>query len=76
MNLASVQQKDRPAKTPHRIQNRLTEKFPDAMGTYYETGFKNEPNTDWSLAANRDWAEKIRQKWKKSPEDNPLEIPF
>ncbi len=73
---ASVQQKDRPAKTPHRIQNRLTEKFPDEMGTYYEAGFKNEPNTDWSLAANRDWAEKIRQEWKKSPEDNPLEIPL
>jgi len=72
----SVRQKDRPAKTPHRIQNRLTEKFPEKMGTYYRGEFINEPNTDWSLAANRDWAEKIRQKWQKGPEDNPLAIPI
>jgi len=73
---ASLQQKDQPAKPPHRTQNRLTEKFPQAMGTFYQGGFINEPNTDWSLVANRDWAEKIRQKWKKSPGENPLEIPL
>ena len=73
---ASIRQKDRPAKTPHRIQNRLTEKFPENMGADYQGEFKNEPNTDWSLAANRDWAENIKQKWQKSPEDNPLEIPL
>jgi RHH-type proline utilization regulon transcriptional repressor/proline dehydrogenase/delta 1-pyrroline-5-carboxylate dehydrogenase len=73
---ASIRQKDRPAKTPHRIQNRLTEKFPEVKGTDYQGEFKNEPNTDWSLAANRDWAENIKQKWQKSPEDNPLEIPL
>ena len=73
---ASVRHKDRPAKTSHRIQNRLTDKFPQAMGTYYQEEFKNEPNTDWSLAANRDWAENIKQKWRKSPQDNPLEIPL
>jgi RHH-type transcriptional regulator, proline utilization regulon repressor / proline dehydrogenase / delta 1-pyrroline-5-carboxylate dehydrogenase len=73
---ASLQQKDQPAKPPYRNQNRLTEKFPQAMGTFYRGEFKNEPNTDWSLSANRDWAEKIRQKWKKSPEENPIEIPL
>ena len=72
----SIRQKDRPAKTPHRTQNRLSEKFPQNIGTYYQDEFNNEPNTDWSLAANRDWAEKIRQNWKKDPKDNPLEIPL
>jgi RHH-type transcriptional regulator, proline utilization regulon repressor / proline dehydrogenase / delta 1-pyrroline-5-carboxylate dehydrogenase len=73
---ASIPWKDQPAKPPHRTQNRLTEKFPNKMGTYYPNEFKNEPNTDWSLAANRDWAEKIRQKWQKNPADSPLEIPL
>ena len=73
---ASVRQKDQPAKTPHRIQNRLTEKFPEEMSTYYRGEFKNEPNTDWTLPANRDWAENIRQRWQKGPEDSPLAIPI
>ncbi len=72
----SIQHKDRPAKRPHRTQNRLTETFPQNMGTYDRGEFINEPNTDWSLAANRDWAKKIRQTWKKRSEDNPAEIPL
>ena len=72
----SIRQKDRSAKTPHRTQNRLSEKFPYNIGTYSQGKFNNEPNTDWSLSANREWAEKIRQKWQKSPEDNPLAIPI
>ena len=63
---ASIQQKDRPAKTPHRIQNRLTEKFPENMGTYYQGEFKNEPNTDWSLTANRAGPRKSGKNGKKA----------
>jgi RHH-type proline utilization regulon transcriptional repressor/proline dehydrogenase/delta 1-pyrroline-5-carboxylate dehydrogenase len=74
--LSSVKRKAQPAPNPHRIQNRLTEAFPARMGTYYENEFKNEPNTDWSLAANRRWAEDIRRRWKKSAEDRPLDIPL
>jgi RHH-type proline utilization regulon transcriptional repressor/proline dehydrogenase/delta 1-pyrroline-5-carboxylate dehydrogenase len=73
---ASIEQKDRVAETPHRVQNRITENLSEKAGTYYEGEFKNEPNTDWSLAVNRNWAEQIRQKWKKSPGDAPLEIPI
>ena len=72
----SVYQKSHAGQTPHRQQNRLTEKFPPHMGTYLKSEFKNEPNTDWSLTANRRWAETIRQKWKKSLHDNPIEIPL
>lgn len=60
----------------HRTQNRRTEKFPETMGTYCEGEFVNEPDTDWSLSGNREWAEAIRKNWKKNPGDSPLEIPL
>jgi RHH-type proline utilization regulon transcriptional repressor/proline dehydrogenase/delta 1-pyrroline-5-carboxylate dehydrogenase len=72
----SVRQKLDVGQTPHRKQNRLTETFATQMESYFTSEFKNEPNTDWSLAANRRWAEGIRRKWKKSPGDNPFDIPL
>ena len=73
---SSVKLKIKDAKPPHRNQNRLTEKFTDKTGTYFKTEFRNEPNTDWSLAANREWADKIRQNWQRGPQDSPLKIPL
>jgi len=73
---SSIKHKRQPAGLPHRRQNRLTEKLADKMGTYFEAQFKNEPNTDWSLASNRQWAEEIRRKWRKQPDDPALEIPL
>jgi RHH-type proline utilization regulon transcriptional repressor/proline dehydrogenase/delta 1-pyrroline-5-carboxylate dehydrogenase len=73
---SSIKLKEQPPKKPHRTQNRINETFPEKMGTYYDAEFRNEPNTDWSLADNRSWAEAIRKKWKKGPEDSPLEIPL
>jgi RHH-type proline utilization regulon transcriptional repressor/proline dehydrogenase/delta 1-pyrroline-5-carboxylate dehydrogenase len=72
----SVRQKCAVGQTPHRKQNRLTETFANQTKPYFTSEFKNEPNTDWSLAANRKWAEGIRQKWKKCPEDHPIDIPL
>ena len=46
------------------------------MGTFYDNEFNNEPDTDWSLTANREWAEAMRDRWKKQPEDPPVEIPL
>ncbi|MFZ7124952.1 MAG: bifunctional proline dehydrogenase/L-glutamate gamma-semialdehyde dehydrogenase [Desulfobacterales bacterium] len=60
---------------PNRIQDRNTESFPEAMGTYPDGEFNNEPDTDWSLAANRAWAEGIRARWMKSTGDEPMQIP-
>jgi RHH-type proline utilization regulon transcriptional repressor/proline dehydrogenase/delta 1-pyrroline-5-carboxylate dehydrogenase len=74
--LSSLKLKAQPAKNPHRTQNRISETFPEKMGTYHENEFKNEPNTDWSLAANRRWAEDIRRRWKINPSNSPLEIPL
>jgi len=73
---SSIKQKRQSAGLPHRNQNRLGEKFSDKTGTYFEAQFKNEPNTDWSLASNRKWADGIRKKWKKQPEDTPLKVPL
>ncbi|MDJ0990644.1 MAG: proline dehydrogenase family protein [Desulfobacterales bacterium] len=67
---------DKAPATPNRIQNRQNEAFPEEMGTYYEGEFNNEPDTDWSLAANREWAEGIRDKWQRRPGEDPIEIPL
>ncbi len=72
----SVYQKRDVAQTPHRKQNRFTETFATQAQPNLTSEFKNEPNTDWSLAGNRKWAAGIRQKWKKRPEDNPRDIPL
>jgi RHH-type transcriptional regulator, proline utilization regulon repressor / proline dehydrogenase / delta 1-pyrroline-5-carboxylate dehydrogenase len=61
--------------TPHRRQDRLSETFAPQTGTFFESEFKNEPNTDWSLTANRQWAEAIGRKWKKAPGEPPIDIP-
>ncbi|WP_028324472.1 bifunctional proline dehydrogenase/L-glutamate gamma-semialdehyde dehydrogenase [Desulfatirhabdium butyrativorans] len=65
--------------TPHRSnrkQNRQDEIASAKTSTFVTGEFINEPDTDWSLAANRKWAEAIREKWMKTPEDAPIEIPI
>ncbi len=74
--LASFKHIAKVGTNPHRVQDRNRETFVKQMGSYYENEFDNEPDTDWSLASNRKWAEDIREKWKKSPQDSPLEIPL
>jgi len=62
--------------TPNRTQNRQTETKSKEIGTYYQNEFDNEPDTDWSLAKNREWADGIRHKWMKSASEIPIEIPL
>ncbi len=62
--------------SPNRVQNRLTESFLEKAGTFYDNEFINEPDTDWSLAGNREWAHKVRDKWMKKVGDKPIEIPL
>ena len=73
---AACAYRDKAGNTPHRVQNRNTESFPEKMGPYHDGEFNNEPDTDWCLAANRQWAESIRNKWKKSIADAPIRIPL
>ncbi|KPJ78701.1 MAG: aldehyde dehydrogenase [Deltaproteobacteria bacterium SG8_13] len=74
--LASFERIETAGAASHRNQDRSRERFSEKMGTYGTNEFVNEPDTDWSLAANRRWAEAIRARWKKKPGDAPLEIPL
>jgi len=61
---------------PNRTQNRLEESYPENIGTRHLNEFVNEPDTDWCLASNREWAEQIRTHWMKKPGDEPIDIPL
>ena len=61
---------------PNRIQNRLTESFSPNISSYHSNTFVNEPDTDWSLDANRMWAESIRLDWMTLIGTKPIEIPI
>jgi len=61
---------------PHRVQDRSRETFAPEISTFSRSRFVNEADTDWSLAANRRWAEGIRERWMKGQGDEPLEIPL
>jgi RHH-type proline utilization regulon transcriptional repressor/proline dehydrogenase/delta 1-pyrroline-5-carboxylate dehydrogenase len=63
--------KDSVNTTPKRHQDRTQ---PIATTTDLDT-FRNEPDTNFDLPANRKWADDIRRKWKRSPADAPYEIP-
>ncbi|MCJ8502686.1 bifunctional proline dehydrogenase/L-glutamate gamma-semialdehyde dehydrogenase [Desulfatitalea alkaliphila] len=61
---------------PNRIQDRNSERFPEAMGTFHEGEFNNEPDTDWALAANQRWADAIRRRWQVAEEAETIQIPL
>jgi len=44
---------------PRRTQNRLLERFEKPRPEQSWTEFQNEPDTDWSLAQNSEWAERL-----------------
>ena len=72
--LASVKLSEDPnlAAGPNRLQNRLTES-PQPVDS--NGHFHNEPDTDFALPANRQWASEIIAKWKdKSIEPIPIQI--
>ncbi len=60
---------------PNRIQDRTSENFARDIGTCHTKRFTNEPDTDWSLPANVNWAESIRDKWKFTQGNEPAMIP-
>lgn len=49
--------------TPNRIQDRANQ---DVVA---QKQFENVPDTDWSVAANRDWIKGVRTRW-----ENPVEV--
>lgn len=73
---ASVAFIDQTRSEPTRTQDRSNETFDDEIGTFYTGNFVNEPDTDWSRASNRTWAEAVRKKWMNIANDAPLEVPL
>lgn len=73
--VASCHYMDQASTGAKRSQDRNTEIFAKDISSLHRNGFTNEPDTDWSLAANRHWAEKIRSRWMKSAADAPIRIP-
>jgi RHH-type proline utilization regulon transcriptional repressor/proline dehydrogenase/delta 1-pyrroline-5-carboxylate dehydrogenase len=63
-------------QTPHRVQNRQTESFAPTISPVYSHRFVNEADTDWSLSANRMWAEAIRNRWMRAPGCTPEQVPL
>lgn len=63
--------KDNIKATPNRTQNRNL--VVDCGGDYKV--FKNEPDTFFDSLENRKWADAIRNKWKKSSLDVPIQVP-
>ncbi len=74
--LAAVQYGEDLPALPYRTQNRLSKTRAGYREVLPETPFTNEPDTDFSISQNRLWAEGIREKWRKSPGDSPVEIPI
>ncbi len=62
--------KDNIEPAPNRKQDRSK----PYVSTQQE-GFKNEPDTNFDLKQNRNWADEIRANWKKSKADVPYQIP-
>lgn len=66
--------RDAVRRTPHRIQDRATETFAPEISTLHRDRFVNEADTDWALAANRRWAEAIRDRWQQRTDVDPLRV--
>jgi RHH-type proline utilization regulon transcriptional repressor/proline dehydrogenase/delta 1-pyrroline-5-carboxylate dehydrogenase len=71
--IAAVTAKDAVSSAPRRTQNRLTPTSPRSAGT---SDFRNEPDTDWSLPQNDDWANSIFNTWADRNGKNATEVPL
>ncbi|MCB9156565.1 MAG: proline dehydrogenase family protein [Caldilineaceae bacterium] len=58
--MEAVAHRNQVATTPNRTQNRLTEQRPFAA----TAPFQNEPDTDFALPANQQWAKSIVEAWR------------
>jgi RHH-type proline utilization regulon transcriptional repressor/proline dehydrogenase/delta 1-pyrroline-5-carboxylate dehydrogenase len=60
------------ADAPRRTQDRRAEAGAPPALRALAAAFENEPDTDWTLAANRTWIEEIVRRWReRAPEEIP-----
>lgn len=67
--------KDKIDSSPKRIQNRLNNTLETSVTKDPKLNFYNEPDTNFDLKPNRQWADEIRKSWKKQSTDTPYVIP-
>jgi RHH-type transcriptional regulator, proline utilization regulon repressor / proline dehydrogenase / delta 1-pyrroline-5-carboxylate dehydrogenase len=73
--LAAFAVEDALADAPRRTQDRRGEASAPAVARPPAARFDNDPDTDWTLAANRAWVTDIVDRWReRSPEDLPLQV--
>ena len=66
--------KDKIEAKSYRIQDRNSKSVVGSLESVVDS-FHNEPDTNFDLKPNREWADKIRAQWKKSSKDEPYQIP-
>jgi RHH-type transcriptional regulator, proline utilization regulon repressor / proline dehydrogenase / delta 1-pyrroline-5-carboxylate dehydrogenase len=60
---------------PSRAQDRSAEAEAQSILRPLDAKFENDPDTDWTLAANRAWIEGVIARWRdRSPEEIPLQV--
>ncbi len=60
---------------PRRTQDRGAEAVSKPAAGDRSAPFVNEPDTDWAVAANREWIDRIRAEWRDRPvEPVPLQV--
>ncbi|MGH7398433.1 MAG: proline dehydrogenase family protein, partial [Candidatus Rokuibacteriota bacterium] len=75
--LGAVERVDDLSDAPRRTQDRGAETDGSGMPARADLAapFVNEPDTDWALAANRDWIDRVRAGWRERPPERvPLQI--
>jgi RHH-type proline utilization regulon transcriptional repressor/proline dehydrogenase/delta 1-pyrroline-5-carboxylate dehydrogenase len=70
--LAAFDIKSGLSDAPRRTQDRRAEAGAPAIVRPFDGKFENEPETDWTLAANRTWIDDVATRWRGRP---PEEIP-
>ena len=73
--LAAFELKTRVLDGPRRNQNRQAEAEAPPGCRLLAAKFENEPDTDWTLAANREWIEEVVERRRpRRPEEIPLQV--
>jgi RHH-type proline utilization regulon transcriptional repressor/proline dehydrogenase/delta 1-pyrroline-5-carboxylate dehydrogenase len=73
--LAAFDLMDELSDAPRRTQDRRQDAGGRGGLRPLDAGFENDPDTDWTLPANRAWIEDVVARWRdRSPEDIPLQI--
>src|SRR5207249_9333753 len=63
------------ADAPRRVQDRRAESAGAPTRHTPDAKFENDPETDWTLAANRAWIDDVVQRWReRRPDEVPLQV--